>query len=275
MCLLFVCLHVVGVSCSSLGFVASLLSKFLLRKFLALSNITRPAPTAPPKRHRLTGTSRPRGLDTQVDWSTVRIPRRKFDRDPLHGLGDPIEAEIIESAGLSGVRKEEHTVVLNFHGLVFCGGLGVRLWLERTELTFSLTPPRASGSFTMGDPTQVRGTDIEFAKLLLGNAKCVSSSYRLAPAEKYPCALHDAVSAYLVGSCLQLSHLWQFHFQPRVLCIITVAHRRPKLLVFPNHPRRHLCRRQHRLHPRPLLAPKQPPLAQSTRRVHTHHGSHE
>ncbi|KAI9005576.1 Alpha/Beta hydrolase protein [Hyaloraphidium curvatum] len=137
-----------------------------MRRLLAYANVMRPSGAVPKRRARIHG-SKAR-LPDGLGYATALVPRRKFDGDPLEGLEDPIQAEIVTSAGLEGVPKDEQIVVLNFHG----------------------------GGHTVGDPTQVRPTNVEFAKLFK-TAKCVAPTYRLAPAEKYPCALHDAVSAYL------------------------------------------------------------------------------
>jgi acetyl esterase/lipase len=114
------------------------------------------------------GTAPPK-MEPGLSWSAVRIPRRKFDDDALSGPEDPIEAEIIEHEGVTGVDKAQQIVVLNFFG----------------------------GGHTTGEPRSVRPTNIEFSKLL--KCKCVSPTYRLSPAEPYPAPLHDAVSTYLVS----------------------------------------------------------------------------
>ncbi|KAI9015588.1 Alpha/Beta hydrolase protein [Hyaloraphidium curvatum] len=102
-------------------------------------------------------------------FSTAVIPRRKFADDLLEGLVDPIEAEIVETEASRATDKAVHTIVLKFYG----------------------------GGYTIGEPANVRAHNIRLAQLVGGSVKLVAPTYRLAPAEPYPCALHDAVSSFM------------------------------------------------------------------------------
>lgn len=102
-----------------------------------------------------------------IVFSTARVARRHFDDDKLEGMDDPIEVEIVQHESTLNTPKSEHKVLLKFYG----------------------------GGHVTGAPSHVRSHNIYIAELTKG--VCVAPTYRLAPAEPFPCAIHDAVSTYI------------------------------------------------------------------------------
>ncbi|KAI9006985.1 Alpha/Beta hydrolase protein [Hyaloraphidium curvatum] len=133
------------------------------RSVLYWGAILAPHPATAKVRARIAGGAAPK-LPDGLTYSTVKIPRRAFPDDPISGDADPVEAEIIAPA--DGKAPAEQKAFILWHG----------------------------GGYVIGDPTQIRGSAIALASK---GFYCLAPTYRLAPAERFPGALHDGASAYL------------------------------------------------------------------------------